>query len=108
MTDELPVFATKYEADLWKSIIHAEGQSKKERREKTISNVLRKVETGKECVSSAILCKLVRIVTDVEADGWQSDIEDLIKKQKPGETRASLTAASCMAKRTFQIGRAHV
>ena len=101
MTDEFPVFATKYEAELWKSIAHAEGQNKKEKREKAISNVLRKVETGKECVSSAILCKLIRIVTEVEADGWQSDIEDLIAKQKPDETRASLTAASCMAKKTF-------
>ncbi len=101
MTEDYPVFTTKYEADLWKAIARAEKQPKKERREKMISNVLRRVETGKGPVSSPILCKLIRIVSEVEADGWQQDIADLVDKQKEGEVRPTLTAASVMANRTF-------
>ena len=66
MTEEHPVFATKNEADLWMAIARAQKQTKKEKREKIVSNVLRRVETGKDPISSAILCKLILIVIAVK------------------------------------------
>ena len=101
MSEEYPVFTTKIEADLWKALARAQKQSNSERREKIVSNVLRKVETGKGPVHSAILCSLIHTVSEVEADGWQQDISDLVDKQRENDVRAALTAASVMSAKTF-------
>ncbi|MCQ2078481.1 MAG: tetratricopeptide repeat protein [archaeon] len=85
--------------DLWSAILKADGTRNPENRIKALSSVLNKVLDYETNLDSKILCRLIRIVSAEEAQGWDDDVRDLVSKSRPRDCRPALTAASCFARK---------
>ena len=90
------IFGTKAEASLWKEIEKADGISNPVNRDKALANALTKILSSEEPVESRILCRMIELISEREAEGWQDDVRDLAKLRRSRDCRPVLTAASCL------------
>ena len=90
------IFGTKAEASLWKEIGKADGISNPANRDKALANVLTKILSSEEPVESRILCRMIELISEREAEGWQDDVRDLEALRRSRDCRPTLTAASCL------------
>ena len=90
------IFGTKAEASLWNEIAKADGVSNPANRDKALATVLNKILSSEEPVESHILCRMIELISEREAEGWQDDVRDLVELRRPRDCRPVLTAASCL------------
>ena len=90
------IFGTKAEASLWNEIAKADSISNPANRDKALATVLNKILSSEEPVESHILCRMIELISEREAEGWQDDVRDLVELRRPRDCRPVLTAASCL------------
>ncbi|MCQ2085694.1 MAG: tetratricopeptide repeat protein, partial [archaeon] len=65
----------------------------------SLATVLNKILSKDATHDSTTLCRMIEIISAIEAQGWTEDVRDLVEKRRSCDCHPVLTAAVCFARK---------